>query len=150
MNRKGFTLVELLAVIAILAILIIVVLPNIVSIFNQSKKEAFLIEVKSIFNSADVSYMKQSIEESNTIVFYRLEGDENIVPLSGRKQIYYYVKITRSGNIIEMLVWDGTNTLKKKDLNGIKISELNENDLINEFDSSNLNLEKIKLLFNES
>ena len=38
MNKKGFTLAELLAVIAILALLIILVLPNIVSLFKESKR----------------------------------------------------------------------------------------------------------------
>ncbi|MCI7083376.1 MAG: prepilin-type N-terminal cleavage/methylation domain-containing protein, partial [Tenericutes bacterium] len=33
MNKKGFTLVELLAVIAILAILVIIALPNVLSMF---------------------------------------------------------------------------------------------------------------------
>ena len=34
MKRKGFTLVELLAVIAILALLVIIALPNVLKIFN--------------------------------------------------------------------------------------------------------------------
>ena len=41
MNKKGFTLVELLAVVAILAILILVALPNVLSMFNKAKKSAF-------------------------------------------------------------------------------------------------------------
>ena len=35
MNKKGFTLVELLAVIAILALLIIIALPNVLEMFNR-------------------------------------------------------------------------------------------------------------------
>ena len=38
MSKKGFTLVELLAVIAILAILVIIALPNILKMFNNAKK----------------------------------------------------------------------------------------------------------------
>ena len=38
MNKKGFTLVELLAVIAILAILVIIALPNVLKMFNDSNK----------------------------------------------------------------------------------------------------------------
>ena len=34
MNKKGFTLVELLAVIAILAILVIIALPNVLKMFK--------------------------------------------------------------------------------------------------------------------
>lgn len=148
MKKNGFTLVELLAVIAIISILIIVVLPNIISLFNQSKRNSFLIEVKSIFNSADISYMKQSINETDGIIFYRLNGDENKVPLSGRSQIYYYVKVTKSGKITEMLVWDGTSTLKKKDTSGIKIAELGDADLVN-IDVTSLSLDEIKELFRD-
>ena len=35
MKKKGFTLVELLAVIAILAILVIVAMPNVLGMFKQ-------------------------------------------------------------------------------------------------------------------
>ena len=45
MNRRGFTLVELLAVIAILAILVIIALPNIMSMFNQARKNSFTTEL---------------------------------------------------------------------------------------------------------
>ena len=48
MNKKGFTLVELLAVIAILAILVLVAVPNVLNMFNQAKKDTFLIEAKNI------------------------------------------------------------------------------------------------------
>ena len=41
MNKKGFTLVELLAVIAILALLVIIALPNVLSMFNNAKKDLF-------------------------------------------------------------------------------------------------------------
>ena len=147
MKKQGFSLVELLAVVAIMAVLIIIVLPNVVELYNDSKKNTFLIEVKSIFNSANVSYMKQSMQEADGIVFYRLKGDENAVPLSGR-QLYYYVKVRRTGDIVEILVWDGTNTKKKKDINGIKIAELSEDDIVTNIDTSNLTLNDIKNLFN--
>ena len=42
MKKKGFTLVELLAVIAILSILVIIALPNIVGMFTKAKKDLFL------------------------------------------------------------------------------------------------------------
>ena len=53
MKKKGFTLVELLAVIAILALLVIIALPNVLKMFNQAKKdtEMVLSEVVDIYNS---------------------------------------------------------------------------------------------------
>ena len=49
MNKKGFTLVELLAVIAILALIVIIALPNVFSMFNEAKKDTFLTEAKTIY-----------------------------------------------------------------------------------------------------
>ena len=46
MKNKGFTLVELLAVIAILAILVIIALPNVLKMFNDSKKNAFMVQAR--------------------------------------------------------------------------------------------------------
>ena len=45
-NKKGFTLVELLAVIAILAILVIIAIPNVLKMFNDSKKNAFMVQAR--------------------------------------------------------------------------------------------------------
>ena len=36
MNKKGFTLVELLAVIAIVVILVVIAIPNILKMFNSN------------------------------------------------------------------------------------------------------------------
>ncbi len=57
MNKKAFTLVELLAVIAILAILVIIAIPNIVKLFNNAKVSTFKTEVQSIFKQAEVDFM---------------------------------------------------------------------------------------------
>lgn len=47
MRKKGFTLVELLAVIAILAILVIITMSNVLDMFNKAKQDAFETEVRS-------------------------------------------------------------------------------------------------------
>ena len=52
MNKKGFTLVELLAVIAILAILVIIAIPNVLKMFNDSKKNAFMVQARKTANVA--------------------------------------------------------------------------------------------------
>ena len=43
-NKKGFTLVELIAVIAILAVIVLVALPNVLGVFNKSIEEVMKIE----------------------------------------------------------------------------------------------------------
>ena len=62
MKNKGFTLVELLAVIAILAILVIIALPNVLKMYNQSKKNIFLTEVKSALNESTNKYISENMK----------------------------------------------------------------------------------------
>ena len=52
MKNKGFTLIELLAVIAILAILVIIAIPNVLKMFNDSKKNAFMVQARKTANVA--------------------------------------------------------------------------------------------------
>jgi type IV pilus assembly protein PilA len=53
-NKKGFTLVELLAVIVILAIILAIAVPSISSMIANSKKNSFEANVKMIITS--ISY----------------------------------------------------------------------------------------------
>ena len=57
MKRKGFTLVELLAVIVILAIILLIAVPNILGVINQSKEKAFEISVKKAFDAVNYKIM---------------------------------------------------------------------------------------------
>ena len=41
-NKKGFTLVELLAVIVVLAIIMLLAIPNVLSVLNVSRRKAFV------------------------------------------------------------------------------------------------------------
>ena len=62
MNKKGFTLVELLAVIAILAILVILALSNVIGMFNNAKKDIFLTEAKTIYKEVSRKYLTESMK----------------------------------------------------------------------------------------
>ena len=53
MKKKGFTLVELLAVIAILAILVIIAMPNVLDMFNKAKKDSFETEIRTIIKTVE-------------------------------------------------------------------------------------------------
>lgn len=53
MNKKGFTLVELLAVIALVAILSGLAVTNVVSSINNSRKNSFLLDAKRMVSKAE-------------------------------------------------------------------------------------------------
>ena len=52
-NKKGFTLVELLAVIVVLAIVLIIAVPQIMSVIEDSRRATFESTVKLIKTSAE-------------------------------------------------------------------------------------------------
>lgn len=110
MNKKGFTLVELLAVIAILAILVILALPNILNLFNDAKKSAFKTEVQTLYNTAQQQYI---LDGGKAVQFYKNKTTcsntaYKTLSLKGTNTFYYYINITAQGKITELYAHDGT------------------------------------------
>ena len=48
MNRKGFTLIELIAVIVMISLIMVIVVPNILDIVSESKETSYNTLVKNI------------------------------------------------------------------------------------------------------
>ena len=115
-NKKGFTLVELLAVIAILAILVIIALPNVINMYNNARKNSFLTEAKSVFSESTNKFMSDEISNpsNSTHVYCRSNTDSlNPLDLSGRK-INYYIKSDSNGNASIVIIWDDTRYVARK------------------------------------
>ena len=120
MKKKGFTLVELLAVIAILAILVIIALPNVMGMFNTAKKNSFTTEIKEIYKQAQQQWISDSMMSTGEIAYYRAgtvancstsngEGQNcNKIDLTGRTQLNYFIIITKAGKITHYYVSDGS------------------------------------------
>ena len=140
MKKNGFTLVELLAVIAILAILIILALPNTIKFFNESKENAFIVEVKKLYESAKQEWMKNSILNTTEVAYARTSSGDcsNSLNLNGRKEINYYIKINKNGNVVEYYAEDGTyqytysgDGLNVEDIKTVyQIANINESDKV--------------------
>ncbi len=113
-NKKGFTLVELLAVIAILAILVIIALPNILELYNNARKNAFLREVHTICNSAKQKYIATSFSTTVTKQIYTNVGGDNKLNIQGGTGNFnYYVVVDTNGKVIELKVSNGTYKYEK-------------------------------------
>ena len=114
-KKKGFTLVELLAVIAILAILVIIALPNVIKMYNNAKKSSFLTEAKEVFGESEKKFISDGISSSSSNGIYCRSKTDSINPLdlSGRK-INYYIKTDSSGNINAIVIWDEDRYVAKK------------------------------------
>ena len=106
MKKKGFTLVELLAVIAILAILVIIAMPNVLNMFNKAKQDSFETEVKTIIKTVEKQWISDSMGKPgvNETIYCRVDGVdcENSLKMDGNKDIDYYVKVDSQGNIVQL------------------------------------------------
>ncbi len=121
-NKKGFTLVELLAVIAILAILVLISMPSIMSMFRNARKDTFLNEVKNLLTGAESTFLSESLKNNKIDV---VASDDELVgianqngeqKLSGKidytgKKMDYYIELDGHGKPIRYVFTDGSYTI---------------------------------------
>ena len=104
MKKKGFTLVELLAVIAILAILVIMALPAVLRMFNQARKDSFTNEVNTIIRTARQQYLLNGGQAES---WSNVEGSTNKLDLTGNSNLKYYVEMNGMGQITKLQATNG-------------------------------------------
>lgn len=117
MKKKGFTLVELLAVIAILAILVIIALPNVMGMFNTAKKNSFSTEVKEVIRQAKTQYVTDSglnFGTTNEQYCYQNKGTNDAeitgakkLDMSGRS-ISYAICFNKANQVVTLAATDQT------------------------------------------
>ena len=137
-DKKGFTLVELLAVIAILAILVIIALPSVISMYNNAKKQVFLTEAQTVASTAEKKFLAGSITEgSKETVYCKSKTDEkNPLEMTGEKK-YYYVQLASDGTTNKLIIWDDQKYIKYVSNGSKEISDLTVDEVV-ERDNSNL------------
>ena len=134
MKNKGFTLVELLAVIAILAILVIIALPNVLKMYNQSKKNIFLTEVKSALNESTNKYISENMKGNKLNNINSL--DETKLNLNNNK-LKYEIKLDDNGKVLSYIISDSNYCIdSNKNINSITIDDINDGncDNLNDLD----------------
>ena len=136
MKKKGFTLVELLAVIAILAILVIIALPNVLKMFNDSKKNSFLTEAKTLYSEVSKKYISENMK-GNKLTYISSEDDTKL-EMTGR-DLQYCVLLNTDGSVKSMKVSNGEWIAELP--SGKKITDLKNADLkdgnLNDYDCYN-------------
>ena len=138
MNKKGFTLVELLAVIAILALLVIIALPNVLSMFNNAKKDLFLTEAKNVFKESAKKYISDNMHNSNEGNIYCKSETDSKNPLDmDIGNTYYYIEKDSTGKTIKFVAWNSSGYVTKivgdnvmlNDVTGNNVSESSAKDI---------------------
>lgn len=67
MNKKGFTLIELIAVVVIMAIIALIATPNIVNMLDKGKKEDYVSDAKEIITKATYMYKQEKYRKDGNI-----------------------------------------------------------------------------------
>ena len=130
MNKKGFTLVELLAVIAILALLVIIALPNVLSMFNKAKKDTFLTEAKSIFKESASKYISDNMHNSNDGNIYCKSETDSKNPLDmDIGNTYYYIEKDSTGKTIKFVAWNSSGYVTKVVGDNVMLNDVTENNV---------------------
>jgi prepilin-type N-terminal cleavage/methylation domain-containing protein len=124
MNKKGFTLVELLAVIAIMAILVVIAMPNVLEALNRAKRNSFIDDIYTLYNTAKTQYSLDKSDETNGLgrnITYCSSRDlnsfsQNCSPLDdfdcsnsltlkvSGNNANYVVKVNKDGQVVYMYV----------------------------------------------
>ena len=108
MKKKGFTLVELLAVIAILAILVIIALPNVMGMFNNAKKSSFETEIKEIIKGAQQQWMMDSVKGNAAPSTTYSSASNKLTSVDVRSNLTYSITLNGVGKITSAKFTDGT------------------------------------------
>jgi len=111
-KKKGFTLVELLAVIVILAIIMIIAIPAVLNTMQTARKKSFMEYVQKVYNTVqskwlERSMMGESIDEG--IYVYNIKTDLDL-PTTGSYGGYVLVNTHYDDNGINedyyLYIWD--------------------------------------------
>lgn len=138
-NKKGFTLVEVLAVIAILMILVTLSVPRIRTIYDKAKENTFLTEFKNLERQIT---NKEVIAKMNKKKIVAISSeDETSLELSN-KDFKYCIDLNKNGTFSRMQASDGKHYI-----------EANRGDDIHSFTNKNITkggYDKLRCVFDEN
>lgn len=125
MNKKGFTLVELLAVIAILAILVIIALPNVLSMYNEARKNTFVTEVRDYYKAGEQNFL---LNQGSSVVYTSLTDvtGSKTLDMNGNKKMQYYLEFDANGKCLKVLATNGSYKIEATSATGINIEQLGD------------------------
>lgn len=130
-NRKGFTLIELIAVVVIMAIIALLATPNIISLLEKGKKEEFVADAKEFVSKATYMYKREKFNKDqykdkdydlgsiNGVTSDDLVGPwgvayEGSVNISVADKITYRITLSTEDKSRKTYKFDG---VKKEDIN---------------------------------
>ena len=125
MNKKGFTLMEIIVVIALLGAIMLLVVPNITKNFKESKKRLFYDNVVSLYTSAGRSFLLLDNTSNKTF-----SNSGNTLDVDVSEDITYKIVVNSYGEVTSMYVTNGTYSYSKSNSNGIKKKDIKLDDIV--------------------
>lgn len=129
MNKKGFTLVEVLAVVVILVIIGIITIPFIMNIVTKARRDAFVDSARIMVKSASEYRSNAVMNHTDRTLNINFSTDKCPLEVSGQLPDSGNLKMDEKGNV-ELMVWSdkaGICVGKKIDSTEIKIVEADKN-----------------------
>lgn len=104
--KKGFTLIEILAVIAILSIIATLAIINITGLFRESKEKAFITQAQMVYSFANDEYTSKKLipNSDNIVLFCNIGGNE--ISMTVSSNVKYVIKFTND-KISSFKITDG-------------------------------------------
>ena len=78
MNKKGFTLIELIAVVVIMSIIAIIATPNIINMIDKGKKDQYITNAKEFISKATYMYKQDKYRNDTTYFTINDSGSSRI------------------------------------------------------------------------
>lgn len=134
-NKRGFTLVEIIAVIALIGVIMLLVTPSIVRIFTNAKKDIFKDETLSLYNNAYSTYIFRSSQGDHTKRFcVGKDTALNKMDVEDTDRLYYDITVNSYGEVISLKVSDDKFGIDLSNSSGIKKKNIKTDAVTDAFD----------------
>lgn len=128
LNKKGFTLVELLAVIVVLAVIMVIAIPTVIDSMNSAKKNSFVMYGQKMITAAMSKVQGDALDGVAAKSVYQFS---ELVASSGQYKGYvsysggnYTVSFFNADYAAFEVSYDGLEKFKKLDCSGAQVDSL--------------------------
>jgi len=129
MNKKAFTLVELLAVIIILGVLAMLIGPKIVNTLDEAEKNTYMTSAEGIVKAATYKYSNNDVvgdTNKEIIIDYKEGINTDYLDFNGDKPESGQVKITEKGKVALALKFKDYCYIKDYETDKITLEQYDE------------------------